>query len=130
MTGISLNHLPHHTYVPRCLVRYAVYFPKFPVERTVLFDSQRNNCFSIPMEALGSARKRSIWRKILTGFSIRMESALHTGTNNLVFCFLNWSSRWVSLFLQMVLEVCRMKARICEVLGVQKQECHHSRLTP
>ena len=36
----------------------------------------------------------------------------------LVFCVLNCSSRWVSLFLQMVLDVCRMKARACQVIGV------------
>ena len=42
MTGISLNHLLHHTYVPCSLVRYTVYFPKLPVERT-----DRNKCFSI-----------------------------------------------------------------------------------
>ena len=46
MTGISLNHLPHHTYAPCSLMRYVVYFPKLPVEKkTFLLISQRNKCF-------------------------------------------------------------------------------------
>ena len=39
MTGISLNHLPHHTHVLCSLVRCAVHFPILPVEGTVPFDS-------------------------------------------------------------------------------------------
>ena len=43
MTGISLNPicLMHHN----SLVRYAVYSPKLPVEKTVPLIPQRNNCF-------------------------------------------------------------------------------------
>ena len=66
---------PHHAYVPCSLVRNAVYFPKLPVERTVPFDSTTEQLFfSIQME---SARELycSFWRKILTGFSLQMESA-------------------------------------------------------
>ena len=39
MTGILLNHLPHHTHKLCSLVRCAVRFPKLPVKRTVPFDS-------------------------------------------------------------------------------------------
>ena len=45
MTGILLNHLPHHTYVPCSLVRYAVYFPKLPLKKTVPFDSPTEQLF-------------------------------------------------------------------------------------
>ena len=67
MTGISLNRLPHYTHVPCSLVRYAVYFPKFPVQRTVPFDSTTGQLFFHTY--------CSIWRKILPVFSTQMESA-------------------------------------------------------
>ena len=42
MTGISLNYFLH---VLCSLMRYAVYFPKLPVERTVPFDSPTEQLF-------------------------------------------------------------------------------------
>ena len=46
MTGILLNHLPHHTHKLCSLVRCAVHFPKLPVKRTVPFDSTTVQLFS------------------------------------------------------------------------------------
>ena len=78
--GISLNHLTYHTYVPSSLVRYAVYLPKLLASRNICSIWFHNGTtgffFPFKWKVLENCTVPCISWTILTGFSIKMESAL------------------------------------------------------